>query len=199
MTIRKKGMLLVISGPSGVGKGTIFNKVLEEDKSFTFSTSVTTRTPRPGEIDGVHYFFITDEEYDRLIAEDAFVEHAQVHNHRYGTLRSQIDSALEKGLNVVLDIDPQGAINVMKKCPDCVSVFILPPDMETLRMRLTGRGTETEDEIERRLGNARGEIAQADKYDYAIINDKLDEACEQLKAIISAEKLRTIRFMPDIQ
>lgn len=123
----RKGMLMVISGPSGTGKGTLAARLLQEDPSFTFSVSVTTRARRSNEIDDVHYHFISEEEYDRLLAEDAFLEHATVHGHRYGTLKSEVYERIERGQNVLLDIDPQGARNVMAQEPTCVSVFILPP------------------------------------------------------------------------
>ncbi|MBO2517887.1 MAG: guanylate kinase [Clostridiales bacterium] len=199
MPDQKLGMLIVLSGPSGVGKGTLCNMLIENDESITFSTSVTTRAPRDYEVEGVHYFFITDERYDELLKEDAFVEHATVHGHRYGTLKSQISKAIDSGMNVILDIDPQGARTVMKNCPDCVSIFILPPSYETLRSRLHTRSTDDDAEIEKRLNNARGEIEQMGLYDYAVINDDLQTAFEQLTSILNAEKQRTIRFKPDIQ
>lgn len=199
MNIIHKGMLMVLSGPSGVGKGTLYTRLLHDDESFTFSTSVTTRAPRTGERNGIDYFFISDAEYDKLLSEDAFVEHATVHAHRYGTLKSQVYEKLESGKNILLDIDPQGALAVMAKCPDCVSVFIMPPDYETLRIRLHTRNTDDEQEIEKRLRNAHGEIALFDRYDYVIINDDLETAYRQLKCVVEAEKMRTIRFIPDIQ
>lgn len=199
MNEQKTGMLIVLSGPSGVGKGTLCNMLIENDESITFSTSVTTRAPRDYEVEGVHYFFITDEKYDELLKEDAFVEHATVHGHRYGTLKSQINQSIAAGMNVILDIDPQGARTVMKNCPGCVSIFILPPDYETLRSRLHTRNTDDDAEIEKRLNNARGEIEQMGLYDYAVINDDLQTAYEQLRSILTAEKQRTIRFKPDIQ
>ncbi len=199
MSDKIHGMLIVLSGPSGVGKGTLCNKLIEEDETLTFSTSVTTRAPRDYEVEGVHYFFISDERYDELLKEDAFVEHATVHGHRYGTLKSQIEKSLEEGMNVILDIDPQGARTVMEKCPDCVSIFILPPDYDTLRQRLHTRNTDDEAEIARRLGNARGEIEQMHLYDYAVINDDLETAFRKLQCILSAEKQRTVRYQPDIR
>lgn len=199
MNLKSKGMLIVLSGPSGVGKGTLCNRLIEEDETLTFSTSVTTRAPRDYEVEGVHYFFITDQRYDELLAQDAFVEHATVHGHRYGTLKSQIEKSMNDGMNVILDIDPQGARAVMEKCPDCVSIFILPPDYETLRSRLHTRNTDDETEIARRLGNARGEIAQMHLYDYAVINDDLDIAFQKLKSILNAEKQRTVRYQPEIR
>lgn len=199
MSDKIHGMLIVLSGPSGVGKGTLCNKLIEEDETLTFSTSVTTRAPRDYEVEGVHYFFISDERYDELLKEDAFVEHATVHGHRYGTLKSQIEKSLEEGMNVILDIDPQGARTVMEKCPDCISIFILPPDYDTLRQRLHTRNTDDEAEIARRLGNARGEIEQMHLYDYAVINDDLETAFRKLQCILSAEKQRTVRYQPDIR
>ncbi|MDO5325686.1 MAG: guanylate kinase [Clostridia bacterium] len=199
MREERKSMLIVISGPSGVGKGTIYNKLLDNDPSLTFSVSVTTRGPRPGETDGIDYFFISDEEYQKLVAEDAFVEHATVHGHSYGTLKSQVEEKMEKGLNVVLDIDPQGARSVMASCPDCVSIFLLPPSYESLRQRLYGRNTDDPKEIERRLGNARGEIEQAHLYQYVVVNDNLELAYDQVSAIITAEKQRTNRFFPVVE
>ena len=199
MKEERKSMLIVISGPSGVGKGTIFKRLLENDPSLTFSVSVTTREPRPGEEDGVDYFFITDEKYSELLEQDAFLEHANVHDHRYGTLKSQIVEKIENGKNVVLDIDPQGARQVMAKWPDCVSVFLLPPSYQALHDRLYGRNTETPEKIERRLSNARGEIDSADLYQYKVVNDDLELAFAQVSAIITAEKQRSTRYFPVVE
>ncbi len=199
MKEQRKGMLLVLSGPSGTGKGTLCERLMRDDPSLAFSVSVTTRAPRDTEIDGVHYFFIDDEEYDRLIQEDAFIEHATVHAHRYGTLKSQVDSMMAEGKNVVLDIDPQGARSVMQKRPDCVSVFILPPSYEALRVRLHTRNTDDPVEIARRLGNAKGEIEQMHLYQYAVVNDDLELAYTQLAAIVAAEKQRTTRYFPVVE
>lgn len=195
----RKGMLLVISGPSGTGKGTLAARLLREDPSFAFSVSVTTRGIRSNEIADVHYHFISDEEYDRLLAEDAFLEHATVHDHRYGTLKSEVYERIERGQNVLLDIDPQGARSVMTQEPSCVSVFILPPSYEALRVRLHTRNTDDPEEIERRLRNARGELAQVERYQYAIVNDDLDLAYAQLAAIARAEKQRTNRYFPVVE
>ena len=184
----RKGMLLVISGPSGTGKGTLIERLMKEDPTLVFSVSATTRAPRPGEIDGVHYHFVTNERYDELVAENAFVEYANVHGNRYGTLRSEVYERLERGENVVLDIDVQGALNVIASEKEKVSIFILPPSMKVLRERLTGRGTETEEAVERRLHNAVWEISQKDKYQYKVINDDLEECVRTLQAIIKAEK-----------
>jgi guanylate kinase len=184
----RKGMLLVISGPSGTGKGTLIEKLMKEDPSLVFSVSATTRAPRPGEIDGVHYHFVSNEKYDELVAEGAFVEYATVHGNRYGTLRSEVYARLERGENVVLDIDVQGALNVIASEKEKVSIFILPPSMKELRARLTGRGTETEEDVERRLANAVWEISQKDHYEYKVINDNLEECARTLQAIIKAEK-----------
>lgn len=195
----RKGMLIVLSGPSGTGKGTLCEKLMKDDETLTFSVSATTRKPRPGEIEGVHYFFVSDEKYDELVRQDAFIEHATVHGNRYGTLKSYVNSLMEKGMSVVLDIDPQGAVEVMRQQPDCVSVFILPPSYQELRDRLTGRNTETPEEIERRLGNAKGEIGQCGKYKYLIVNDDLEVAYRQLAAIVAAEKQRSTRYFPVIE
>lgn len=194
----RKGMLLVISGPSGTGKGTLCERLLRSDPSIVFSVSATTRKPREGEIDGVHYHFLSDEAFDRLLAEDAFLEHATVHGHRYGTLRSQVEKGIEEGKNMLLDIDPQGALNVMKRKPDTVSVFVLPPSYSALRERLKTRNTEDPDEILKRLANAYGEFAMLRHYQYAVVNDELDLAFKRLTAIIVAEKHRTIRYFPEI-
>lgn len=192
----RKGMLLVVSGASGTGKGTLVKRLLEEDKSFCFSVSATTRAPRNGEQDGVDYHFLTEAQYDDLLAKDAFLEHATVHAHRYGTLKEEVYGRMERGQNVLLDIDTQGAFNVMAAAPDCVSVFILPPSYTELRRRLEGRNTERPEEIERRFTNARQEIPLMDRYQYIIVNDDLDAAYAQLRAITLAEKQRSNRYFP---
>ncbi len=195
----RKGMLLVISGPSGTGKGTLVARLLDADPTFAFSVSVTTRARRENEIADVHYHFISETEYDKLLEEDAFIEHASVHGHRYGTLKSEVYARMEQGQNVLLDIDPQGAQAVMEKEPDCVSVFILPPSYHELKVRLHTRNTENEEEIRRRLGNARGEILQMNRYRYLIVNDSLDLAFEKLSAVVRAEKQNSIRYFPEIE
>ena len=195
----RKGMLLVISGPSGAGKGTLVQRLLERDPSFAFSVSATTRQRRSNEIEDVHYHFISEAEYDRLLEEDAFLEHASVHGHRYGTLKSEVYGRMGRGQNVLLDIDPQGARAVMEKEKECVSVFILPPSIAELKVRLHTRNTEQPEEIQRRLNNARGEIEQMGRYRYLVVNDDLDLAWEQLSAIVRAEKQNSVRYFPVVE
>ena len=195
----RKGMLLVISGPSGVGKGTLFKKLLKDDPSTTFSVSYTTRAPRPGEVNGADYHFVTREAYNAMKEKGGFLESAEVHGNCYGTPVQPVLEAIEKGLNMVLDIDPQGALQVMAAMPGCVSVFILPPSYPQLRQRLTDRNTESPEDVERRLGNARGEIALMDRYQYLIVNDDLEKAYAQLKGIVDAEKQRSVRYFPVVE
>jgi len=195
----RKGMLLVISGPSGAGKGTLVSKLLDKDPTFAFSVSVTTRARRDNEIEDVHYHFISDEEYDKLLEADAFLEHASVHGNRYGTLKQEVYERMERGQNVLLDIDPQGARAVMEKEPECVSVFILPPSYHDLKVRLHTRNTEKEEEIQRRLHNARGEIEQMGRYRYLVVNDNLELAFDQLSSIVRAEKQNSVRYFPVVE
>ncbi|MGI6214549.1 MAG: guanylate kinase [Christensenellales bacterium] len=195
----RKGMLIVISGPSGTGKGTLCSRLLHEDTSLCFSVSCTTRKKREGEIDGVHYHFISDAQYDALLGQNKFLENATVHGHRYGTLEAPVDECIAKGRNVLLDIDPQGALKVMAKRQDCVSIFILPPSYDALRVRLHTRNTDDPEEIQRRLNNARGEVEKLTEYQYAVVNDDLQMAYEKLSHIISAEKQRTTRYFPVIE
>lgn len=194
----RRGMLLVIAGPSGTGKGTLISRLMAEDDSLVFSVSATTRAPRENEIDGVHYHFITEEKFESLLAEDAFLEHDGHFNKHYGTLKSEVYGRLENGQNVVLDIDVNGAENVMAIEPDCVSVFILPPSLEELKNRLLGRGTETPEQVEIRLARTKMELERRGDFRYQIVNDDLDAAAATLKAIVTAEKQRTARYTVDI-
>ena len=180
------GKLFIISGPSGAGKGTIANRILEET-DLEFSVSMTTRKPREGEGHGVHYFFVEDEEFVRNIEAGGFLEHAQVYGNRYGTPKGPILERLEKGIDVLLDIEMQGALQIKENYPDGVFIFILPPSMAELRKRLTGRGTESPEAIELRLSKTLSELEYVDKYDYLVVNGELDEAVNRVKAIIIAE------------
>lgn len=198
MSETRKGMLLVISGPSGTGKGTIIEQLMKADDNLVFSVSATTRAPRPGEVDGVHYHFMTVERYRELVAQNAFVEHAEVHGNLYGTLKSEVNERLARGEDVVLDIDVQGALNVIGSGIECVSIFILPPSLKVLRERLTGRGTETPEQVERRLYNAIEEITHKDKYQYKVINDDLDAAVRTVQTIIEAQRHATAYYSVEV-
>jgi len=180
------GKLFIISGPSGAGKGTIANRILEET-DLEFSVSMTTRKPREGEVHGVHYFFVEEEDFVRNIEAGGFLEHAQVYGNRYGTPKGPILERLEKGIDVLLDIEMQGALQIKENYPDGVFIFILPPSMAELRKRLTGRGTESPEAIELRLSKTLSELEYVDKYDYLVVNGELDEAVNRVKAIIIAE------------
>lgn len=184
-----KGMLIVVSGPSGCGKGTILAELLKNDKFF-YSVSATTRSPRPGETDGVNYCFLSKESFEQLIAEDGMLEYAAYCGNYYGTPGKPVEDMLSAGKHVILEIEVQGAMKIKEKCPDAVFVFILPPSLKELKRRLGKRGTESEDVIEKRLGKSAEEIGQAYKYDYALINGDLDTAVSDLKAIIRAEELK---------
>ena len=185
----KRGTLFVFSGPSGVGKGTLNAKLFEEfGEQMAFSVSATTRAPREGEIDGKHYFFISKQEFENRIANNDFLEYAQFAGNSYGTPKSYVMSLLETGKNVLLEIEVQGAMQVMERMPDCVSIFVLPPSFEELERRLRGRGTENEEKIVKRLETARGELAYAGRYKHRIINGgDLEAAYQELRGIYLKE------------
>lgn len=188
--MQEKGKLIVISGPSGAGKSTVVFKAIEGREDVCFSTSVTTRKPRPGEVDGREYFFVDPDRFKEMVENDELLEHAEYVANSYGTPRAYVEEKLEAGLNVLLDIEVQGARQVHEKMPDAVKIFIIPPSLETLEKRLKGRGTDTERAIEARLIRARQEYQEADFYDYLIINDDADKAAKELSAIILAEHCR---------
>ncbi len=186
----EKGKLLVISGPSGAGKSTVVFKAIEGREDICFSTSVTTRSPRPGEVDGREYFFVDFERFREMVENDELLEHAEYVANRYGTPRAYVEQRMGEGLNVLLDIEVQGARQVRKKMPEAVLIFIAPPSIEELERRLRGRGTDTEAAIEGRLIRARQEFQEADFYDYLIVNDDVEKAAAKLNAIIEAEHCR---------
>lgn len=188
--MRRKGMLLVVSGPSGVGKGTICKALLKLREDIRLSVSMTTRQPRAGEIDGVNYHFTSSEKFESMILHGELLEHAKVYDNCYGTPKAFVMKQLNEGEDVLLEIDIQGALQVKKQYPEGVFVFVLPPSMEELRNRIVGRGTETAEVIDKRFTSAYNEIDLIENYDYCVVNDRVDFATEKLIHIIEAERLR---------
>lgn len=184
----EKGLLLVLSAPSGGGKGTVLQELFKRDGNLRLSVSATTRAPRPGEEHGKQYYFVTKEEFEGMIASGGMLEHAQYVGNYYGTPRGPVEKWREEGFDVVLEIEVQGGQQVKKLCPDCVSVFIMPPSMAVLEKRLRGRGTEEDSLVKKRLAAAREEIPCAQGYDYIVYNDRLADAVEDVLAILRAEK-----------
>ena len=194
MTQNRKGLLLVISGPAGVGKGTINLSLISRNSDIRMSVSATTRQPRPGEIDGVHYFFKTEEEFQKMIESGAFLEYMRVFNtHYYGTPKSFVEQELSEGRSVILEIDVQGAMRVKAAYPDAVLIFIAPPSMSELKSRLIHRGTESSEAIDRRFETAYQEMKYIDRYDYVVVNDILDLAIARTEDIIVAERCKVTR------
>ncbi len=193
-----KGLLIIVSGPSGAGKGTICKELINRDDSIVVSVSATTRKPRNGEVDGVSYHFLDRDGFESLIKEDGFLEHACVYDNYYGTPKKFVIEQITSGKNVLLEIDIQGALQVKKKYPEGIFVFVLPPSMETLKERIVGRGSETPESLEMRLSSAYSEIELIKNYDYFIVNDTVDYATDILQAIITAEKCRVNADIEDI-
>lgn len=191
----QKGILTVLSGFSGAGKGTVMKRLLEKYDEYALSISATTRNPREGEIDGREYFFKETKEFEKMIAQDELIEYAKYVNHYYGTPRSYVEEQLEKGKDVILEIEIQGALKVKEKFPDTLLIFITPPSAAELRRRLIGRGTETMEVIEERLARAKEEAEGIDCYDCLIVNDDLETCVDELHAVIQNEKKKVMRNM----
>ena len=190
----KKGVLLVISGPSGAGKGTICKALLEKHKEIYLSVSATTREPRNGEVEGVNYFFLKKEDFLQKVEEGDFLEHAEVYGNCYGTPKSSVQKMIDEGRDVILEIDIQGALKVKENCEEGIFIFILPPSMEELKQRIIKRGSETPESLMRRFKSAYKEINYISKYNYAVVNDEVDTAVSKIEAIITAEKCRVDRM-----
>ncbi len=191
-----KGLLIVLSGPSGVGKGTVCSVLRGKIPDLVYSVSATTRTPRQGEVDGVNYFFKSREQFQEMIARDALLEHAEYVGNYYGTPRDFVERTLASGKDVILEIEVQGALKVKQKFPDGIFVFLLPPSLDELKQRITGRGTESTDTINNRMTVAVDEMNLLQHYDYAVLNDEIDAACDRIRSIIVAEHCRRERYVP---
>ena len=195
----KKGFLLVISGPSGVGKGTVLHDLMNTQKNLVYSVSVTTRKQRPGEIEGVSYFFKSHEEFEKMIEEEKFLEYAKVHDNYYGTPKDFVEEKINEGKIVILEIDVQGALNVKKNIDNGVYIFLAPPSLSELKNRIVNRGTETESDINLRMHNARKELSYIKDYDYLVVNDHLNSAINLVNEIINAEKHKVFREEIDFE
>ena len=194
MKEQRNGLLLVVSGPAGVGKGTLDKALMERNHKIKMSVSATTRAPRPGEIEGVHYFFKTEEEFKAMVERGEFLEYMHVFgSNYYGTPRSFVEQQLANGYDVILEIDVNGAMNVKRSFPDAVLIFITAPSMSEIKSRLIGRGTETMEQVEKRFATAFEEIKMIPHYDYVIVNDVVDVAVHHMEAILEAERCRTAR------
>lgn len=194
----KRGMLIVLSGPSGVGKGTVRKALFAQPgNDFQYSISMTTRQPRPGEKNGVDYFFVSKEEFEHNIQTGQMLEYAKYVDNYYGTPLKYINDTLDSGKDVFLEIEVNGAMQVRSKCPNGVFIFLTPPDLMELKHRLINRGTDSMEVINKRIHKAFGEIEMMQNYDYAVVNDQVDNAVEKIKDIIRTERLRVPRVMPD--
>ena len=196
--LNRKGLLLVVSGPSGAGKGTICKALLNKNDKIKLSVSATTRKPRNGEVHGVNYFFIEKEEFTKMVENGEFLEHAQIYDNFYGTPKAAIIECLEKGQDVILEIEMQGARQIKEVYPEGVFIFVLPPSLEELKSRIVGRGTETQEEIEKRFSCAFEEINQIVNYDYFIVNEDIEKSVSDVEAIICAEKNKVTRYKNNI-
>ena len=183
-----KGLLIVFAGASGVGKGTIMKKLLSSNPNFRLSVSATTRAPREGEVDGREYYFVTREQFDELLDQDGFLEHAEYVGNCYGTPKAAVEQMLQAGLDVFLEIELKGFLQIKKSCPDCLSIFIVPPSYEELRARLEGRGTESAEVIAARLKTAEEELSHHHLFDYVVVNDDVDRAANEVLSIIAENK-----------
>ena len=186
--MNKKGQLIVVSGPSGVGKGTVLKEYLNSRDGIAYSVSATTRQPRPGEENGIHYYFLSREEFERTAAEGGMLEYASYNGNYYGTPKAPVEQQRNQGNDGVLEIEVQGALQVKKSCPDALLIFVAPPSFEELKNRLTGRQTEDAKTVENRLNIARQELMCAGEYDYIIVNDTVEQAVRRLGQIISANR-----------
>ncbi|MGL5245891.1 MAG: guanylate kinase [Sarcina sp.] len=198
MNNMNKGVLIVISGPSGAGKGTICKALLEKNEDIVISVSATTRNPRVGEVDGVNYHFLNKEQFLRKVEEDDFLEWAEVYGNYYGTPKSNVEKLLEEGKDVILEIDIQGALKVKDKAKEGVFIFILPPSMEELKQRIIKRGSETPESLMTRFKSAYQEINYVSKYNYAVVNDNVEDAVHKIESILAAEKCRVDRLKETI-
>lgn len=188
-----KGFLLVLSGPSGAGKGTVSTALMESADDIVFSTSLTTRQPRPNEVDGENYFFVTKEKFDQMVENDELLEYAKVHNNYYATPKQFVYDQIEKGEIVLLEIDVQGALQIKDRYKNVVFIFLLPPSMDELKNRIVKRGTEKQEDIDTRFANAFKEIDFVGEYDYFVVNNTVEQAVIDIKNIIAAERLRVKR------
>jgi len=196
--VMNKGLLIVLSGPSGVGKGTVCQLLRQRAENLVYSVSATTRAPRPGEVDGVNYFFKTRQEFENMISRDELLEWAEYVGNYYGTPAHFVYKMLDEGKDVILEIDVQGAMKVKQKYPDAVFIFLAPPSLAELEKRITGRGTDDESTIRRRMSEALNEIRLMEHYDYIVVNDQIDCACRRIMSIIEAEHCKRERIIPQL-